>query len=161
MNYVLPYLMNYSCKFPHQQVFTHLEISSDLSLVHVLWVLPCMLRSGLALLVSLWDSGVYELNLLWSDNTSDVFVTQVPFSIKHGFVDALVPKSSKDCKAFRHLMVARCPMVRPLFFLFFKYVITCTYLDGLLCKKINTQMAWLSWIHWAGTIFVLSGKLEP
>lgn len=115
MNYVLPYLINYSCNFPHQQVFTHLEICSNLSLVHVLWVLPCMLRSGLALLVSLWDAGVCELNLLWSDNTSDVFVTQVPSSIKQGFVDALVPKSSKDCKALRHLMVARCLMVGPFF----------------------------------------------
>lgn len=50
--------------------------------------------------------------------------------------DALVPKPSKDCKAFRHLMMARCLMVSPLYFLFFQCVIVCTYLNGLLCKNL-------------------------
>jgi len=40
-----------------------LEIYSNLTLVHTLWVLPCTLRSGLVLLVSLWDTAVCKSNL--------------------------------------------------------------------------------------------------
>lgn len=123
-------------KFPHHQAFTCLEICSNLCLVHSLRALPCTPRSGLALLVSLWDAAVCKLNLLWSNYTSNIFLTQVPSSIKQGIADALVPKSGKDCKALRRLMMTRWPMVSPLCFLFIKCVIACTYLYGLLRKNL-------------------------
>lgn len=122
-------------KFPHPQAFTCPEICSNFCLVHSLRVLPCTPRSGLALLVSLWDSGVCKINLLWSNYTSNIFLTQVPSSIKQGVADALVPKSSKD-QPFRHLTMARSVMINPLYFLFVKCVIASTYLYGLLCKNV-------------------------
>lgn len=122
-------------KFPHHQAFTCLEICNNLCLVHSLLVMPCMPRSGLVLLVSLWDTGVCKLNLSWSNYTSNVVLNQVTSSVKQGIADALVSKSSEDCKAFRCLMMPRCLKVSLLYSLFVKCVIECIYLYGLVYKR--------------------------